>query len=266
VLASRAIAILLIAAGQSPLPSAENSESKVEKVEAFTPSARFQDWISELAREHIPQEYEKSKNWGHTARSLDGLYLKLEGGRLKTHRTYKEANDGRWQKYRVELVDPHEKFEIHVSNLRELPDGRVGLRVTTVASLKASGRQAQWEHGIQLYSLMAEAEARVRLTADAAVATVVDPTRVPPDVYLQPEITAANLEILEFKLRRISDLHGLLIRSLSHTVREELEAKLAEDNAKLVAKLNAAIDKQEKKLKLSLADWLAKEAQPPAPP
>ena len=37
-------------------------------------------------------------------------------------------------------------------------------------------------------------------------------------------------------------------------MRKELEDKLAEDNAKLVAKLNKAIDKQEKKLKLSAAD------------
>ncbi|HEX5105380.1 MAG TPA: hypothetical protein VFV87_16290 [Pirellulaceae bacterium] len=222
--------------------------------EGFTPSDEFQGWISDLVREQLPQQYEKRKNWGHTTRTLDGISIQLDNGKLKTHRKYKQANDGTWQMYRVDLVDPEEKFEIRVANLRELEDGRVGLRITAVASLQAFGRQTLWEHGIQIYSLSAEADARVRLTAEAAIASRLDPTRFPPDVYLLPEVTAAKVEILEFKLRRISDLHGPLVRSLSHTVREELEAKLAEDNAKLVAKLNAAIDKRKEKLKLSAAD------------
>jgi hypothetical protein len=67
-------------------------------------------------------------------------------------------------------------------------------------------------------------------------------------------VTAAKVEILQFKLRRISDLHGPVVRSLSHTVRKELEDKLADDNAKLVAKLNKSIDKREEKLKLSAGD------------
>jgi hypothetical protein len=81
-----------------------------------------------------------------------------------------------------------------------------------------------------------------------------DVTRFPPDVVLDPEIKEARLDIPDFRMRRIGELHGPLVRALSHATREALEEKLAEDNAKLVAKLNRAIDKQEKKLKLSLAD------------
>jgi hypothetical protein len=241
-----------------------------EQAEPFTPSAEFQDWMCGLVRAQLPDHYEKKKNWGHTARALDGLSIQLDDGKLKTHRKYKQANDGSWQMYRVDLVDPEEKFDIRVANLRPLDDGRVGMQITAVASVKASGRQALWEKGVQIYSISAEADARVRLTAETAVATQLDPTKLPPDVYLKPEVTAAKFEILEFKLRRISDLHGPLVRSLSHTVRKELEAKLAEDNAKLVAKLNKAIDKQEKKLKLSAADLVKFKwdqfSEPPAAP
>lgn len=222
--------------------------------EPFTPSPEFQTWIAGLVREQLPDHYEKRKNWGHTSRALAGVSIKLADGKLKTRRTYKQANDGSWQMYRVDLVEPEDKFDIRVENLRELDDGRVGLRITAVASLNATGRQALWEKGVQIYSISAEADARVRLTADAAIAMQLDPTRFPPDVYLRPEVNAAKVEILQFKLRRISDLHGPLIRSLSHTVRKELEDKLAEDNAKLVAKLNKSIDKHEDKLKLSAAD------------
>jgi hypothetical protein len=130
----------------------------------------------------------------------------------------------------------------------------VGLDVTVVASLAVYGRQSVWEHGVQLYSLSAEADARVKLWARVDVATHLDPTRFPPDVSLNPEVKEAKLEIPDFRMRRIGELHGPVVRSLSHATREALEEKLDDDNAKIVAKLNKAIDKQEHKLKLSLAD------------
>ena len=260
ILLTLALALQGRAADQAPstgsAPQADAAKSTVEggQTEAFTPSAEFQEWIRGLVRAQLPDRYEKKKNWGHTARALDGLSIKLEDGKLKTHRRYKQANDGTWQMYRVDLVDPDEKFDIQIANLRALDDGRVGMQITAVASVKAFGRQAQWEKGLQLYSVSAEADARVRLTAETEVATQLDPTKLPPDVHLKPEVTAAKLEILEFKLRRISDLDGPLVRALSRTVRKELEDKLAEDNAKIVAKLNRAIDKKEERLKLSAGD------------
>ena len=251
-LRSQATIVLTLAAALQGL--AGRALADETQPEAFTPSPEFQEWMCGLVRAQLPDHYEKKKNWGHQARALDGLSIQLDDGKLKTHRKYKQANDGSWQMYRVDLVDPEEKFDIRVANLRSLEDGRVGMQITAVASVKASGRQALWEQGVQIYSVSAEADARVRLIAETAVATQLDPTKFPPDVYLKPEVTAAKFEILEFKLRRISDLDGPLVRALSRTVRKELEDKLAEDNAKLVAKLNKAIDKQEKKLKLSAAD------------
>ena len=179
--------------------------------------------------------------------------MRVVDGQLKTHRKYREANDGQWQMYRVKLKEP-EEFDVKIANIRKLADGKVGMEVTVDANLEVFGRQSQWEHGVQLYSVSAEADARVRLWAKVMVATHMELTRFPPDVWLEPEITAAKFEIPDFRMRRIGELHGPLVRSLSHSTRKALEEKLAEDNEKIVAKLNRAIDKQEKKLKLSLAD------------
>ncbi len=238
----------------------------VESSDSFTPSPEFQQWIAGLVRQQLPEDYEKRKNWGHQAKSFDGVSIKLEDGRLKTHRKYENKNDGQWQMYRVKLKDPAEKFDIQIANVHKLPDGKVGLEVTAIASLEVFGRQSQWEHGVQVYSISAEADARVRLWANVEVATYVDWSRLPPDIALDPQVTTAKFEIPDFRMRRIGQLDGPLVRSLSHSIREALEEKLADDNAKLVAKLNRAIDKQEKKLKLSLADvmkskwkWLAED-------
>jgi hypothetical protein len=250
-----AVCVLAIGAGKA-LPAADNH---VELADSFTPSAEFQEWITQLARQHMPHEYEKRKNWGQTTKSFDGVSVQLKDGRLETHRKYKQANDGTWQHYRVKLKDPEDKFEVRIGNIRELPSGRVGLQVTAVANLEVFGRQALWEHGVQLFSLSAEADARVRLWAEVEVATRLDATRIPPDVFLDPEVKAARLDIPDFRLRRVGQLQGPVVRSLSHATREALEEKLQEDNAKLVAKLNRAISKQEKKLKLSLADVMKSE-------
>jgi hypothetical protein len=248
------IALLLAAPAVMTLVSSDQIQSSAESSEAFTPSPEFQAWITDLVREQLPDKYEKRKNWGHKAKSFEGLSIQLDDGRLKTHRKFEDKNDGTWQLYRVKLNDPDEKFDIKIANIRKLDGGKVGLEITAIAALEVFGRQSQWEHGVQVYSIAAEADARVRLWAKVEVATHMDFTRFPPDVSLDPEITAAKFEIPDFRLRRIGDLHGPFVRSLSHTTREALEEKLADDNTKLVAKLNKAIAKQEKKLKLSLAD------------
>lgn len=228
-----------------------------EPPDSFTPSPEFQEWITRVVREQLPNPYEKKKNWGHQARAFDGLSVQLKNGQLKTHRKFKMANDGTWSMYRVTLKDPAEKLEIRVAKIEQLPNGKVGLDISAVASLEVFGRQAHWEKGIQIYSLSAEADARVRLWAHCEVATRLDPTRFPPDVYLDPEVISAKFDIPDFRLRRIGHADGPLVRSLSHAAREALEDKLKEDNAKLVASLNKQITKQEKKLKLSLADVMS---------
>ena len=226
-------------------------------LDAFTPSPEFQEWITKIVREHLPNPYEKKKNWGHQEKTFDGISVQLKDGQLKTHRKFKQANDGQWTMYRVTLKNPEEKFEVRVAKIEQLPNGKVGMDISAVASLEVFGRQSLWEKGIQIFSISAEADARVRLWARCEVATRLDPTRFPPDVYLDPEVIAAKFDIPGFKLRRLGHADGPIVHSLSHTAREALEDKLKEDNAKLVASLNKAIAKQEKKLKLSLADVMS---------
>lgn len=222
--------------------------------DAFTPSAEFQGWITALARQHIPIEYEKKRNWGHTTKTFDGVSVRMENGRLQTHRKFREANDGKWQLYRITLQDPAAKFEVQIANIREAPGGRVGMDISVLADLEVFGRQSLWEHGVRLFSLSAEATARVRLSIYAEVAMRLDATRIPPDVQLDPEVKTAQLDIPDFRLRRLGELDGPLVRSLSHATREVLEEKIQQDNARLVASLNKQIARQEKKLRLSLAD------------
>ena len=84
----------------------DDREPASSENDRFTPSPQFQAWITQIVREQLPDNYEKTKNWGHTVKSFDGVSVRIEDGRLKTHRKFKLANDGEWQMYRVKLVDP----------------------------------------------------------------------------------------------------------------------------------------------------------------
>ena len=245
------------AAGETAAEPATPSTSAGLLDAPFTPDAAFQGWVTDLVREHIPHEYEKRKNWGHTEKVLDGIFIQLEDGKLKTHRNFRDANDGRWQMYRLRLKNPDEKFQIRIEKMQELSDGRVAMELLVTTRLEVFGRRSLWQRGVQVYSISAEADATVSLSAQAEVAMRLDPTRLPPDVYIKPKIVTAKLQIQDFRLRRVSDFDGPVVRSLSASVQGILKEKLEEQNEELPAKLNKQIIEQEKNLKLSLADVIS---------
>jgi hypothetical protein len=220
---------------------------------SFTPPAEFQEFITGLAREHLPDKYEKHKNWGDTKRVWAGVKLERDGLRVETRRRYREVNDGPWQMYRIDLIRPEKHFQVEVADIRRV-DHKILGQITVVARLHAFGRHAQWERGVQLFSISADATVRVRLKAQVEFTTRIDAGKVPPDLLLSPRVTKADLEILDFRLNRVSDLDGPLVRSLSSTVREIVEDKLAEKRDKLVEKMNKSLAKREAKFRLSASD------------
>jgi hypothetical protein len=223
--------------------------------ETFTPSDEFQQWITTLAREHLPDKYEKAKNWGRTTKVWDGLKLTTDDGRLSTKRRWKQANDGTWYKYRVDIIEPEKHFDIRIENIHEIPGGKISADVQVLAKLKCFGRMSQWEHGVQLVSLSADAETLAIVTAQVELAMRLDLSHLPPDVLLVPEVRSARVDIRDFKLHRVSNAHGPLVKSLSASAREVVEDKLEEQNrGKLAEKMNKQIAKQSDKLRMGLPD------------
>ena len=219
----------------------------------FTPSEEFQDLITDIVRDNIPHEYEKTKNWGNTKKVFAGWQIEREGLKIETRRKWKDANDGTWQRYKLTLVDPNERFDVRLENFRELGDGKVGLEIATIARLHVFGRTTHWENGVQIYSFCVEADVDLRLRAETVITLGLIP-KFPPEVMAKPEIRQAEIDITRFKIQRISAFDGPVVRSLSSTVREVVEDKIADNRQKLIDKLNASIAKKQDKLKFSLAD------------
>lgn len=234
--------------------------------QGFTPSEEFQTWVTDLVREQLPAEYEKKKNWGHTKRVFAGWDFEPDGLKLETRRRWKEVNDGTWTSYRVTPVKPEKHFAVRIEQIEQLSGNKVRVKVAAVAKVKLFGRMSQWERGVQLLSLSAEAEAKVLVQATVEIALQLDPTKFPPDVALVPTVTSADAKISEFTLHRVGKLNGPLVESLSDETRDVLEREIAERRPKLVSSLNKQLAKKQDKLKFSLSDLLKSEWGKFAPP
>ncbi len=220
-------------------------------------SDQMQRLITDVAREFIPHNYENEKHWGKTKDVVRGLYVKREGWQVKTHRTTKSVNHGTWTKYRIELLDPEQQFQVRLEHIRRLANNRLAFDIQCDARVRIFGRLAEWRQGVQLISLSAEADATVELTMQCDLATRFDSSTIPPALVFDPVVRHADLKIDDFRMRHISQLNGPLVKTLSASVREVLEDEIAHRRDKIVSQINRQIDKRRDKLRLSFGDLFA---------
>ena len=210
-----------------------------------------------MVRGTIPHNYVDEKDWGKTKEVVRGLYIKREGLRIKTHRTRKSVNHGTWTRYQIDLIDPAQHFHIRLQQVRTLPNKRMAFEILCDAKVRVFGRLSQWQQGVQLVSLCAEADADVRLTLQGDLAARIDLTHAIPDLELDPVVRDADLYVKDFRMREISQLDGPFVKMLSASVREVLEDEITKRRTKLVAKINRQIDKNRDNLRLSVTELLA---------
>jgi hypothetical protein len=214
-------------------------------------------WIRWLVLQNIPESYEDNKQWGKQKAVFEKLDIDIRGLRIDSEKKYKKVNQGTWTRYFIELVDPAEKLKFEISNLTQPRPGTMRYDVAIQADLHLFGRLSQWQRDIQLISISANADATAKLNATCEVDVVMNPLKVPPDIEFRPKVIAAHLELVNFRVHRISQIGGPLAKHLGNNLREILEDKLRDYDDKLVEKINKQIAKQQDKLHLSLQDWVS---------
>ncbi len=242
-----------------PATGTTSETSLAPQLASLEASEGFQRLITSIVRENIPHEFEKRDGWGETRERWDGLKIWRDGFQIKTKRRKKEVKHGSWKMYRVQLVDPVEHFQIRLESIRTLPDARTEFIVCVDAKLKAFGRFAQWEHGVQLIALSANARADVRFRATCNLGSSLDPSRFPPDVVLDPIVTQAELKLVKYRLERVSQLGGSLANELGKALREVLEDQVAKQRHKLPEKINKQIEKNRDKMRFSISDVIGSQ-------
>jgi hypothetical protein len=211
--------------------------------------------VTDIVLQYIPHQYEDDDEWGGKKRVVRGVKWERDGIVLKPIKMHKDVNHGSWRYYRLRLHEPEQKFDIKIENVADAGDGRVAFDAVVTAKLLAHGRIAQWERGVQLIAMSADAEADVRLRITCKFGVRFNATQFPPTVSLDPEVTAADIQMLGFRVTRISRIGGSVAKELGRTLEGLIRRKLDQQEGKLVAKANKKIEDRREKLTLSAADF-----------
>ena len=247
-----------------PAPTAAKpaAEKKTSASSALIPTPeKLGEQATQLLRGLLPREYENRKKWGLTSRVVSGVDIDRDGLKIKTHRRWKEVNDGLWKRYHATLVDPDERLELQVVRIEEVEPGRVQMDAVLVAALDLEGRVVKYKRNLRLLSLTARADATIKLELQVELGARLDPTKLPPDIVLDVEVKDAKLDLVHFRLRRLSDIKGGAAQQLGKLVDEIAEDEIKDQRVKLVEKLNKKIEKKSDQLRFSFHDLLPESLQ-----
>ncbi len=206
--------------------------------------------FARLIEDAIPAHYDKQKDWGKTKNITVGI--RNEGIKLK--RRKKPVNHGVWKHYQVWLVDPEENLSVRIDELRTLDGGRVGFTLVLSAKLDLWARAKVYQYGVHLIALEVEGHTGFDLALDCEVGVHLKSRGDKSGVAVEPRVADARLTFRDFRLDRVSNAKGPLVRELGEEVQDLVEREL--QGPKLTAKLNRAIEKKQNRLEFSLPGFV----------
>ena len=86
-----------------------------------------------------------------------------------------------------------------------------------------------------------------------------EPGKLVDDFVLDPRVTAVELKLVDFDLRKLGILGRDVAAELSNPLKPLIARELERRQGKIVEKANAAIDKQRRQARFSASDFLASE-------
>jgi hypothetical protein len=241
------IACVLVACGLAPQASAAEPQY-----------AALAETLARLLRDAIPADYEKQQDWGATKQITVGVRPAGKPADLHLKRHKKTVNHGVWKHYKLRLVEPDKNLVVQVTDIHPIEPGRMAFAVHLDAKLDAWARAKVYQYGVHLIALELESDARVQIDLAGEVAMQVALVNGSPGMTVRPKINSAQLKLVDFHLRRVSNAHGPLVHELGDGLRHVIQEEV--NGPQLVAKLNQAIDKKRDRLTFTTADLLKTSA------
>jgi hypothetical protein len=214
--------------------------------------------VSLILQRAIPREYDGQKNWGLTKEVTIGVRLRPEGLRLETKRRRKVVNDGLWTKYQVRVPEGR-KIDVTVAELRQTDRGELAFVLLATAPIVGHADVMRWNRGIRLLSVGVDCEATVRLRLEGTVGLKTDSGIVMPAVAVEPQITAARLELIDFRLVRLGGIDRHIAHEIGEILESPLRDRLAREGPRLVVRLNRSIGKHRDDLRVSGDEFLKEQ-------
>ncbi|MFG0261782.1 MAG: hypothetical protein ACF788_05265 [Novipirellula sp. JB048] len=211
-------------------------------------------WLATRAMQAVPDVYHGEQNWGDRKRVWAGIRAKWNGGKLKTHRRFKEVNHGRWIRYELKLPDRDSAHAastaIESANLNDDDRWRIGS--STESNMHFTAKVEHWNYGVKLYSVTVVGQMRVQLRLTSTIGMSLDYTEIPPAVVAEPAVEDAELTLASFEIDRVSKIGGDAAEAWGEVMQEVIVKRFIEkQNDRIVASLNRAIAKHRDELRFS---------------
>lgn len=238
-------------------PAAEvrlNETIPVESATSTRPemAAEASEFIRSIALLLIPQEFADDNGWGDETKIQSGLNMRFDDGQLRTSRRWKQVNHGNWQQVTGRLVEPEETFRLRVVGVPDPDRGIQQYDIDVSARLRIQGRQQQWNYGIMLWSISAEAVADVNLHVLLDVKSEIVQGEKGTRLRFLPNARTAEVRLSDFSLRRISHLKGKPVQQFGDWFERMIKRRVSRENDKLTLRINAALQKQPERLEIPL--------------
>jgi hypothetical protein len=223
------------------------ADAQLSAVPAATDQQQvFAAIFSRLIEDAIPLEYEKQKDWGATTEITTGVKLEGHGFDARLKKRKRAVNHGVWKHYKLRLIEPRQNLAVQLANLQTIAPGRVAFKLQATAKLDAWARAKAYQYGVHIIALEMESDMRVRLAIEGEFGMETSGSGASTAIAFIPVVTAAQLAIDDFHLRRVSNASGPIIRELGDGVRHVVEDEL--NGPRLVEKLNRAIERKRDRL------------------
>lgn len=219
-------------------------------------SPEMKDWLKKLIQQNLPPSYEDNRKWNKQKEVFSGVHVKLDGLKLETHRNRKLVNAGTWTRYEITFVEPEKNLQVDFTRLEVINNDTIAFETIIITPLDIEGQLAEWARDVKLFSITAHADAKAKLILAGKVKFRLNVLKLPPDVTIVPKIDHASVDLLEYRLRKLSRIDGDAAKLLGKGMRGAIDDKIDDVNETLAAKINRQLEKRKEKLTFSAQDWL----------
>ena len=231
---------------------------------------------------YLPTTVTGDKDWGKKTRVWSGIDWdwsdkhRLFGGKLRTHRRYRDVNHGRWVRYELTLPEPaywtdkttgkrtagqpHADDAVQVHSVSPHPgaDGRYRMRIGIDAPVGFTVRVQRHVRGVRLHSVTVVGRCSVAADVDVGMGVLNDWSEIPPAVVLDPIVHQAKLKLQRFEVDRISHVGGDAAEAWGEVAQETIvRLALEKLNDNLTDRLNRQIKRKRSQLRFSTRDVIA---------
>jgi hypothetical protein len=168
--------------------------------------ADFSRQIQKIVAKQVPRFIQDSSGWGQTVPLPDRLaFPRLKRTTIRVGDRL-ELPHGLWRKFRVTIADPARDIGIQVRDFTQVNATTFRVKVDAQAAFRGEVEAQQWQKGLMLVGINADADATVgvALVCDVKVGFKSAKGSFIPDITLDPNVSDLKTSLPDFSLRRVS--------------------------------------------------------------